>query len=159
MSPEATEPADAEIENLLQEVLAPVSDAHRAVAEAAFAWRDLDAELAELSEGQSAPALRSGLSSTAANPAAGRQLTYSITGGSITLDLEQTSATTVVAVVFVGVEPPVGACAITTPERNRRRVDVDDGTAVFTDLTVGSVVRVELERDGTVVAVTPWMTI
>lgn len=152
---------DDELEALLNGALTPVTDAHVATAQAAFAWRDVDAALTTLVETHRAEPL---LRSSALDAGRSQRLTYQLTLGegqttTVVIDLEQVSASRVNAVALIDAIPEITVCAIRDREGQRRAVEVVDAMAVLDGLSVSGIARFEFEIDGRVVAVSPWMTL
>ena len=147
---------DNELEAVLADALGPVTETHRRSARDAFAFRDLDAALAELiDEAVDAPAavLRSGEQSGA------RQLRFAVSAGSVTLDIEPTSASTATIVVLCEGESDFQSCDLVSPQGVHSSEHFASGAVVFGDVDAGSTMRLELRRDGSVQAVTPWFSL
>lgn len=140
-----------QLEESLVGALQPVTDARRQAALDAFAFRDLDTALAELIEDAPALLLRSD------DELGAQQLRFSTPDGSVSIDVEATSAATATVVALCSVDPAYTGCDLVGPDGVAVTADITAGAAVFIDVPAGATRRVEFRRGGAVVAVTPWL--
>ncbi|MGI9598786.1 MAG: hypothetical protein ACR2QK_21660 [Acidimicrobiales bacterium] len=147
---------DEQLEAILRQTLEPPSTIQREAAIQAFGWRNVDAELAALvsdSRRDDRLVLR------ADETASAYQLTFDLETGPIAVDLEPSGADTVQGVVLVPDEATYDLIAIRRADGSVENLALEGRAAVIPSIGVGDTFRIELQRDGNVVAVSEWISI